>query len=395
MSEIQPPRRSQLPPPQDDAFRVWLDRQPTRPGHLGFKSAIIKQGPQVIKTVSVADYGDKDTGEVRRRQITVRTCPRDRSDPGYDFANPTVVWSCENDEVDRLLAFLTSNVDKGGRFRLVDTDSPAATLLNLGREADVDALAKLLRGRDDIADIVSALAGTAPGRQAAESAVLAQRRALVAELQVLAAEPGTTETDMQRAMGSAYWLFGGRYVGLARRDLFPLDQHDIPLLSADGTLHIVELKGPHIPRLVRRHRNHHIVGNDVHEAVSQAINYLRAADELGPGITVQHDNEFGTRYDLVRVFATVVIGHPFHVLDTTPEQVERTVRTYNAHLSRVEVVTWATLLNAAEQALRFEEQTVATEAEQVEAPASAPSVYDVWSEAPLPDPWSNVGDPWA
>lgn len=392
MSENPPSRRGQLPA-QDEAFRVWLNRQPTGPGQLGFKGAVIRQGRDVIKTVTVADYGDTVTGEVRRRQLTLRTSPRDVTGRGYDFANPTVTWSCENDEVDRLLTFLTSNVDEGGRYRLVDTAHPAATLLELGRDVDVDALAELLRSRTDLGDVVSALTATAPGQRAAESAVLARRRGLVAELQALAAADGTTETDMQRAMGDAYWLFGGRYAGLARRDLFPLDQHDIPLLSADGTLHIVELKGPHIPRLVRRHRSHYIVGNDVHEAVSQAINYLRSADELGPGVTLQHSNEFGVRYDLVRVFATVVIGHPVHVHDATPEQVERTIRTYNAHLSRVEVVTWATLLDAAEHALRFEEQSVAAAGSQ---PSPTPSAFDPndWSTAGQPDPWDVADDPW-
>ena len=52
-----------------------------------------------------------------------------------------------------------------------------------------------------------------------------------------------SETEIQRLIGQSYWIFGGRYVGIARRDLIPLDQHDIPLIGADGTLHIVELKG--------------------------------------------------------------------------------------------------------------------------------------------------------
>jgi hypothetical protein len=37
-----------------------------------------------------------------------------------------------------------------------------------------------------------------------------------------------------------------------------LDQTDIPLMGSDGTLHIVELKGPSIERLIIRHRNHWI-----------------------------------------------------------------------------------------------------------------------------------------
>jgi len=97
-------------------------------------------------------------------------------------------------------------------------------------------------------------------------------------------DPGPCQdrAHVQRLIGDAYWIFGGRYVGVAaRRNLMSLDQHDIPLFEADGTLHIVELKGPNIPKLVSTHRNHWIVGDDVHEAVGQAMNYVRAFDELG------------------------------------------------------------------------------------------------------------------
>lgn len=160
---------------------------------------------------------------------------------------------------------------------------------------------------------------------------------------------------MQRAMGEQYWLFGGRYVGVAdRRNLTVLDSLDVPLLGADGTLHIVELKGPNVPGLVRRHRSHLVVGVEVHQATSQAMNYLRSLDEQGATLSTTYRNEYGRDVDMQRVFATVVIGHPAHASGLESRQVEQTLRTYNAHLSRVEVITWATLLDAAARALDFE-----------------------------------------
>lgn len=132
-------------------------------------------------------------------------------------------------------------------------------LLSSG-DVDVNRMVDALLAGGNAAELVQAPARSADGLAAAESAVLAQRREMVARLREMAEDPDTTETDMQREMGDSYWLFGGRYVGVAdRRDLAPHDQHDIPLLGADGTLQIVELKGPHIPKLVRRHRNHLIV----------------------------------------------------------------------------------------------------------------------------------------
>jgi len=218
----------------------------------------------------------------------------------------------------------------------------------------VGALLKL----NDVGTIVEALAGSDKGLPAAEGALISKRRELVARLRRTAEDPITTETALQKVMGDAYWLFGGRYVGIADwRSIGPLDQHDIPLLCADGTLHIVELKGVNIPKLVRRHRNHWIVGGAVHEATSQAMNYLRTLDENGAALATTYRNEFGVDYDMRRAFATVVIGHPVHVIGANAHVIDQTLRSYNAHLSRVEVITYATLLDTAERALVFGDTT--------------------------------------
>jgi hypothetical protein len=93
----------------------------------------------------------------------------------------------------------------------------------------------------------------------------------------------------------------------------------------------------------------------VHLATSQALNYLRSLDEQGPGLTTMYRNELGQNYDMSRLFATVVIGHSDHHRPTEAERevVARTLRQYNANLSRVEVITYDQLVESAERALAF------------------------------------------
>ena len=209
----------------------------------------------------------------------------------------------------------------------------------------------------------SSLAASSGGLSVAQSAVITRRRELIADLQSIIKDPTKTENDVQRLIGNAYWIFGGRYVGVEKRNLMSLDEHDILLLGADQTLHIVELKSPNIPQLVRPHRNHWIVGNPVHEAVGQAMNYVRAFDELGATEATYYKNELGREYDMRRVFATVVIGHPMHVRATGKDFkvahepiIQQTIRSYNAHLSRIEVMTYKDLADTAERALTFEDE---------------------------------------
>ncbi|MEU8223440.1 Shedu anti-phage system protein SduA domain-containing protein [Kribbella sp. NPDC048915] len=343
----------------DDEFKIWVANEPVGPGQMGGQGATIKVGPLVCKTVRAFNYGDRATGEVKRQELRFSTYRKRRNDPGYDFDNPESSWTCENEEIPKLIAFLSSQVSETGRYRVVDSQDPTAGLIDLFADSvNVDQLAAALRAHSDLPSVLELLASTDEGRAASEIAVLARRRQLVAELQTAALSPTATETSMQKLIGEAYWLFGGRYSGIAdRRNLTALDQHDIPLLGADGTLHVVELKGPVIPKLVKRHRNHWIVGNDVHEATAQAMNYLRSLDEQGMGLSKIYESDLGEQYDFRRVFATVVIGHPHHVPEVPEHLIDQTVRSYNAHLSRIEVVTYKNLFDAAEKALEFEQST--------------------------------------
>lgn len=341
----------------DDEFRIWASQQSTNPNYMGLVGATVKLGKRVCKTASLARFGDGETGEVKKRVLRISAYNRD--DGGFDFDNSTVSWYVENEEIDRLLAFLNEDVDQVGRYRVVDAQSPVGDLIALlkGRENELHSVIEALAAGSDPRLLADALGRSGTGLTGAELAVIGARRQLICEAGALALEPDVTEPKVQRLIGNAWWLFGGRYVGVfQRRDIFNFDQHDIPLITGDGALHIVELKSPRVPSLIRQHRNHWIVGDDVHEAVMQATNYLRTADEQALAVQTNIREEFGIEVSLRRPASTVVIGHRAHLdaPDMPNEQFDIALRTYNAMLSRVQVVTYDQLFAAADQALRFE-----------------------------------------
>ncbi|WP_157187300.1 Shedu anti-phage system protein SduA domain-containing protein [Nocardia vinacea] len=346
-------------------FLMWLNG--SRGPQLGQRGAVIKKGRDVMKTVDLSHYGNPADGEIRKRTLRFRTIDV-RGNRAVDFDDGKTdknAWFCENDEIEKLLAFLHTDVARTGRYQVVDIDSPGAALIDLLQSSEVDpqVIVEALVRHANIDQIVSLIASSDIGMSAAQSAVLESRRNLVAQLRQLVDSPGSTETEIQRLIGNAYWVFGGRYVGVAeRRSFIALDQTDIPLLGADGTLHIVELKGPDIDKLIVRHRNHWIVGPAVHEATAQAMNYLRSLDEHGSGLSTMYNYELGQKYDMSRVFATVVIGHSDHhrPADAEREVVARTLRQYTAGLNRVEVITYDQLVDAAERALLFEHHSATT-----------------------------------
>lgn len=191
--------------------RSGPSKAPTRPNQLGLEDVTLKKGTQVCKTVALGRYGSSATGEVRKTELRFRTAKRDDSG-GFDVDNADT-WACENAEIEKLHAFLNEHLEPG-RYRLVNAASAEAAVVEMLRSGVVngDDLVRLLGGDGGIDNLAAALAPSEFGLSAAETAVLARRKVLIADLAAVVANPDATETDVQRLMGNEGWLFGGRYV---------------------------------------------------------------------------------------------------------------------------------------------------------------------------------------
>jgi hypothetical protein len=233
--------------------------------------------------------------------------------------------------------------DTVGRFRAVVASSQSS-----GRElADQPRLDILLSG----------LVSKPAGLRAVEVAVIQGRRQILANLQALVTAPDTSEADMQKILQDNHWIFGGQYVGVSpRRDLVPMQQHDILLVAADKSVTIVELKGPNDPLLGQPREQHLTVSSAVNNAVGQCMNYLRSMDEFALSLGTKNADDLGLDYDFRRANAIVVIGHPSRPgkIAADRARIDQALRMYNSHLTRIRVLTYADLLEASERALQFE-----------------------------------------
>ena len=179
---------------QDDAFTIWVNRPGWGSRQLGRQGAIIKRGQLVTKTVELTKYGDGLTAEVKKRELRFRAhAHRKGGDPDYDEPDPKASWYCEGEEIERVLAFLQSNVARTGRYRIVDTNSAAGIILDLLQVGDGDTgsvdLAEVLLQYGEPENLVSVLSSSERGASIAQLAVLAKRRRLIQELQTLVRQP--------------------------------------------------------------------------------------------------------------------------------------------------------------------------------------------------------------
>jgi Domain of unknown function (DUF4263) len=249
-------------------------------------------------------------------------------------------------------AFMEAPKDRPGRYRIPR-----------GRAERAIWIERVLRNRIDVEDAreearrlamspkdLAALAADADGQTLLRAVELQQRAAGLAVLRQVAEDPHATEHQLQKAISGHFWIFGGRYVSdeKAYRRLVPGDEYDIPLVRADGSLQIVELKlamGLGSP-LVKKHRGTWVAASAVNDAVSQAVAYLVGLDEHR--LRIREEIGIETR----RASAIVLIGHPAAQPDVPEEAIYETIRTLNTHLARVEVLTYKELVDNAERSIR-------------------------------------------
>ncbi|MER7010354.1 Shedu immune nuclease family protein [Saccharopolyspora sp. NPDC000359] len=246
--------------------------------------------------------------------------------------------------------FVDAPADRPGRYRVVRGRSEMALWLErvFRHRIDIEDPGEAARRVVSSPDALAALADDAEASALLKAAELKRQAESLVEIRRIAEDPDATEHSMQAKLEAHPWIFGGRFVGAsARRRLVPGDEIDIPLIRADGSLHVVELKRSMGVPIVKRHRNAWVPTAEVHDAVSQVINYLVGLDEHRKRIR----DEFGV--ETRRASGMVIIGHPAHHSEIGEEEVDEALRLFNSHLSRVEVMTYKDLLDSAERALTW------------------------------------------
>ena len=236
--------------------------------------------------------------------------------------------------------FLQAPEDRPGRYVIPRGRAEITLWLErIIRSGRIDVMDPAVEARRIVAspEALALLAADDQGRILLQAAELRRRAARLKELRTVVEDRTAAEADVQRALEGQYWIFGGRFVDeAAHRRLVPGDEVDIPLIRGDGALHIVELKrsmslkGP----LVKRYRDAWVPAAQVHEAVGQAVNYLTGLDENRERIRA----DFGI--ETRRASALVLVGHPALHPEVPEEEVNEALRTFNAHLTRVEVLTY-------------------------------------------------------
>ena len=354
--------------PDDDLlkqFEIEVRRVNSRRGMHSVQTCWLKPPGKNIRTIigaALLFFGSDENGRPTHWALNVRTW---RKPKGGTFQLDES-FSARDDEVDRLRKFLADDLAPG-RWTFHQADEAVGPILDAITAGQVPAglMSELAKRMAEQVEFVSDLDDLQGAQLLGMAAELRSKQLVVQELDDLVRNPATKEPALQKLLEKNWWLLGATYVGMCdRRSLTMLDQFDLPLLRADEVLHIVELKRASYPRdrVVVPHRNHFRVTDAVNEAVCQVENYLAETDAMYDYIRSRFHVE------CKRAEATVIIGHPEvnRHADVTPEQYRMAIRTYNSHLSRVEVLTYEDVVTTARNAVQALQGQVADDASTVE-----------------------------
>lgn len=304
-----------------------------------------------LHQVSLFYYGEEGAEPKQvPSDIKIATYRRSLFGRGWYFERAAQQWNGSYEDASLLRDVIEDKFPNSGKYQRLSGDSTVDGLAQaiLAGEMPVESAEQIIKALVENPDAYEVFKDSDASQLLAATVNQYNQQRAIETLDTVARNPVSTEGDLQRVLDKQWWIFGGHYIDKAkRRSLTVLDQLDIPLIRSDGSLYVVELKQSNIPKLIRKHRNHLVVGDEVHEAVSQAMNYLVALDEQRAQILT----DLGV--DARRASAIIVIGHTDFVEGFTPEQVHETIRIYNSHISRVEVITFDELILGARNSLDF------------------------------------------
>ena len=348
-------KRTHTPPDDSQIIQEITARTVKLPNCIGSQSTIIKRGPRTYKVASVLQFENPENGNTKR-QLNLNGYPfRVGTGIQYDVDDRLAHWRCQDDEIQKLLVFLSTydQAKTPGAYSVIE-GRPSTTL---------EELLKAIGSLDspNLSGIITALAersvelqdlpplGETDNRRMVASALRAAHRMTALDTLRNLITTNAIEEDFQKLLDANWWMLGGQYIQkIDKRNWTNEETLDMMLNSADGNYDIIELKRSNVP-LFKKHRKKWIVSSEVNDAVNQAAHYISVIER-------QRDH-FIAKYhiDIYKVRAKVLIGHIDG--ENPDEEAQRlALRMYNSHLHRIEVISFDGVVRICDQVIQANQE---------------------------------------
>ncbi len=335
--------------------------------------AVLKDGRRILRTATVFEIINPKTKEFHHYSLRIDSI--DRLKDGW-FSKPKKSVCLEGedpDEVESLYSFLTMHVEgrlknKTGEQHIISSDQYAKleqlieVLPNMTDSDKIELVKQIFPLIDGAAlnaqDFVAAL-GNSDAVTVSNLAIAArvvEYKKAYEYFEKLVNDDSTSENDLQKHLEVNPWMFGSEYSKLEDRRNWTRDSNlDFMLRrTVDGYLEIVEIKKPIKTSLLRLDNSHSswYPSAELSKVLGQVMLYIEELDRDRDKIKNMD------KCDTLKIRARIIIGHD------GDEGHQGALHNLNAHLNRIEIITYDQLLRIGKRVLSVFEPRPSIDSEE-------------------------------
>jgi hypothetical protein len=347
-------------------------------------TAKLYEGDRVSKVATLKEILVGATGEHHHWSLNIASYKRLKIGWFVQKERSVTIEDNQGGSLQKLLDFLQSSMggalpDESGEYRVLSAEAAQGVenLLELANEASdqskVDLLEVILRsdaiGRVGTEQLVAVLESTPTEviQNLATATRLIEYQRALDEFKQLVSDCCDNETTIQKHLEANPWLFGSEYSVLLDRRKWTRD-HSLDFMlrrTTDGYLEIIEIKTPFSDPILRYDKSHdsYYPSSKLSIVQGQVGRYISEVKRKRDSIRAE-DKE-----DPLEIRARVVIGRDGN------EAHQHALRSHNAQLHSIEVLTFDQLVRIGERTLevfREEAKSGATEAPRPVAQVAIP-----------------------
>ena len=371
--------KGKLPPENSlDDVKIRIKKTYSNPNVRTITQAILKEGPRAFKIATMLEVINPKSGEFHHYSLKIDHI--DKTKAGW-FAKPEKSVRLEGkdpDEIEKLYLFLHAShenefEDKSGDLHIISSIDYAKLeniLDSIPNIADTDKLqlvSNILSQLDgentDIGDFVTAFEASNGEtlKHIATASRMVEYTKSLNELKNLVNDPATDEKQFQKHLEVNPWMFGSEYSELLSRKTWTRDDRLDYMLrrTVDDYLEIIEIKTAFEEPLFLLDTSHdsYYPSSKLSPVIGQVIRYIEEVERNRDSILAKDGA------DTLKIRARAIVGRDGGV------EHQAALRNFNAHLHRIEIITYDQLIRIAERVLSmFSVNTDNDEVEEDEVP---------------------------
>jgi len=355
-----------------EEVKVRIRQSYSNPNVGKIHQVVLKDGPRAFRIATLLEILDPKTESLHHYSLKIDSIDR-RTNKGW-FAKPEKSVRLEGNEpneIEHLYRFLTALTEgrlssKTGDLRVIGShdyeklEKLLDVLPNLASSDKVELVKTILSqveaSHSCVEEFVKAFqtSNSETLRHIAVASRIVEYKKAYTTLKCLVENPNTTEPNIQKQLEQNPWMFGSEYSELLDRRTWTRDDTVDYMLrrTIDNFLEIIEIKTPFPGPLLLYDTSHdsYYPSAKMSPVIGQVMRYIEEIERARDSILSKDG------FDTLKIRARIIIGRDGDVRH------QMALRNLNAHLHRIEVITYDQLLRIAAKVLAVFESEITEEA---------------------------------